>query len=191
MLGTRITIRRAIFMMKKDHHHQLHSSVVSRNWLVFRCAQNGLERGATREHIRSDLTPRTNEAPGHFRRDPPGRRSFRLARRCSPVTDRWRVCSSLAPSGRRKSLAAKHQPIARHHTRRRRSTDRTSRATAFPGQPFNALSISRFCVQERRKGPQGIAISGDGVIEASANGEGAVLYCPENGTPRASTSFLR
>jgi hypothetical protein len=102
------------------------------------------------------------------------------------------ILESPNPSGgRRKSLAAKHQPIARHHTRRRRSTDRTSRATAFPGQPFNALSISRFCVQERRKGPQGMAISGDGVIEASANGEGAVLYCPENGTPRASTSFLR
>jgi len=31
------------------------ASVVSRNWLVFRCAQNGLGRGATREHIRSDL----------------------------------------------------------------------------------------------------------------------------------------
>jgi len=72
-------------------------SVVSRNWLAFRCAQNGLGRGATREHIRSDLWPRSNEAPGHFRRNPPGRRSFRLPRRCSLLTDRWRVCSSLAP----------------------------------------------------------------------------------------------
>jgi hypothetical protein len=29
--------------------------VVSPNWLVFRCAQNGLWRGATREHTRSGL----------------------------------------------------------------------------------------------------------------------------------------
>ena len=31
------------------------STVVSRNWLVFRCAQNGLGQGATREHSRSAL----------------------------------------------------------------------------------------------------------------------------------------
>ena len=30
-------------------------SVVSHNWLVFRCAQNGLERGARKEHPRSGL----------------------------------------------------------------------------------------------------------------------------------------
>src|SRR5437879_5225329 len=33
----------------------LAASVVSRNWLVFRCAQNGLGQGATREHSRSAL----------------------------------------------------------------------------------------------------------------------------------------
>ena len=31
------------------------ASVVSRNWLVFRCAQNGLGQGATKEHSRSAL----------------------------------------------------------------------------------------------------------------------------------------
>src|SRR5438105_5065963 len=42
------------------------SRSVSHKWLEFRCAQNGLGRGATREHIRSDLGPRSNEAQAVF-----------------------------------------------------------------------------------------------------------------------------
>jgi len=39
-------------------------------------------------------------------RNPEGGRSFRRRRRCSLLTDPWRVCSSLAPCLRQKSLAA-------------------------------------------------------------------------------------
>src|ERR1051325_2843117 len=64
------------------------AGVVSRIWLVFRCAQNGLGRGATKEHSRSDLGLRSTEAPGHFRRNPSGSSPFGLPLRCSLLTGR-------------------------------------------------------------------------------------------------------
>src|SRR2546422_10103293 len=64
------------------------------------------------------LDRRSNEAPGQFQRNPKGGRSF-VRRRCySLLTDPLRICASLAPSLRPKSIAAKciaisetpHQP---------------------------------------------------------------------------------
>jgi hypothetical protein len=37
------------------HANARHTSVVSLNWLVFRCAQNGLGQGARKEHPRCGL----------------------------------------------------------------------------------------------------------------------------------------
>ena len=43
--------------------------------------------GAPREHVRTDLRPRRNNARSQMRRNPPGGRSFCLSLRCSLVTD--------------------------------------------------------------------------------------------------------
>src|SRR6267154_4299507 len=69
------------------------------------CAQFGLWRGARRAHPPAAATDE-NEATGQIRRNPKGGRSFWRRLRCSLLTDRWRVCSSLTPRLRQKSLSA-------------------------------------------------------------------------------------
>jgi hypothetical protein len=52
-----------------------------------------------------DLRPRSNEATCQMGRNPQGGRAFWRRLRCSLLADRGRVCSSLLPRLRQKSLA--------------------------------------------------------------------------------------
>ena len=75
------------------------ASVVSHNWLVFRCAPN--DPWARRSEGACPPGPVTEEQQsprGTWGRNPLGRSAFGLPRCCSLLTDPGRVCSSLAPS---------------------------------------------------------------------------------------------
>jgi hypothetical protein len=62
---------------------------------------------ARRRSVAASTTQlRSNKAPAQMRRNPPGGSSFRPSLRCSLLTDRWRVCSFIAPRLGRKSHAA-------------------------------------------------------------------------------------
>jgi len=73
----------------------------------------GEARGGRKRH----MCPSSNEALGHFRRNPQGRSSFRLPLRCSLLTDLCGYARRSSPRGSRKSLAANCKLFGIHDTR--------------------------------------------------------------------------
>ena len=92
------------------------ASVVSRKWLVFCCAKNGSGRGVRREHTRQRSVTDEQRSPEPFLPQPAGPQFFSTSTSLLAPYRPTQVCSSLAPRGSRKSLAAKLQPFARHYT---------------------------------------------------------------------------
>ena len=72
----------------------------------------GEARGGRKWH----MWPTSNEALGHFRRNPQGRSSFRLPLRCSLLTDHCGYARRSSPRGSRKSLAANCKLFGIHDT---------------------------------------------------------------------------
>ena len=91
----------------------------------------GFAWGAARRGsiVVSALWPSRNKAPGQIRRNPLGGGSFWRRRRCSLLTDRWRVCSSLAPCLRQKLLAANVPVLMKRTTKLRNSPGNAASAT--------------------------------------------------------------
>ena len=93
------------------------ASAVSRKWLEFCCAKNGSGRGVRREHTRQRSVTDEQRSPEPFLPQPAGPQFFSTSTSLLAPYRPTQVCSSLAPRGNRKSLAAKRQPFARHYTR--------------------------------------------------------------------------
>ena len=87
-------------------------------------------------HTDIEMWPTSNEALGHFRRNPQGRSSFRLPLRCSLLTDHCGYARRSSPRGSRKSLAANCKLFGKHDTS---TGDYQGRWACCPGGPARVV----------------------------------------------------